>query len=434
MSYAVELVSRAEREALIQKGTVSSKEVNEFYEFRNTKYSLPVIRIDINTPIYRMENFRTYTDQKEYITINKKDADYFLKGQESESCQQIQHEILSALARKGKSDSVVPVIDVLRKEKQREAILISSSGVVINGNRRLAAMRELFDEDASGNAEFSHVNCMVLPEDATANEILDIEASLQAKPETKLEYDWIGDGQLIGKLRSSGRTTAEIAEMLNRDKKEVENSLRALTEVELYLKDWAHATGEYSRVRDDAEQLFKDLPKRLEGKDTSLQDASRAIAWSLFDNRDKLPGRIYDFNAAFGSLAPDVLERLSESLGIGCNENDENGEEDDEGFNVDIEEDGAASYGDLIDALKDDDSKEDAVDALIEACQSAIETQKGQKSGEAALKSVSQAHAKLAAVDLSTALEKTYPALRKQLEAIHSISGKLIEDLKKYES
>lgn len=431
MSYAIRLLARAEREALIHKGITSSLEVNEFYEFRNTKYSLPVIRIDINTPVYRMENFRTYTDQKEYITNNKKEADFFLKGQESESCQQIQHEILSALARKGKSDSVVPVIDVLRKEKQRESILISSSGVVINGNRRLAAMRELLAEDASANAEFSHVNCMVLPDDATSDEILDIEASLQAKPETKLDYDWIGDGQLINKLLSSGRTTAEISDMLNRSKKEVENSLQALTEAELYLKDWAYASGEYSRVRDDAEQLFKDLPKRLEGKEPNLQDASRAIAWSLFENRDKLPGRIYDFNAAFGNLAPDVLERLSDSLGIECFAAEE---DDDEGFSIDVEEDDSVSYESLVDALKDEETKEDAVDALIEACQSAIETEKGQKSGEAALKSISQAHAKLAAVDLSTALMKTYPAIRKQLEAIYSISGKLLGDLEKYEN
>ncbi len=430
MSYDIRLMSRAEREVLIRKGVTSSREVNEFYEFRNTKYSLPVIRIDINIPVYRMENFRTFTDQKEYITVNKKEADFFSKGQESESCQQVQHEILSALARKGKSDSVVPVIDVLRKEKQRESILISSSGVVINGNRRLAAMRELIVEDVAGNSEFSHINCMVLPEDATANEILDIEASLQAKPETKLDYDWIGDGQLINKLLSSGRTTTEISDMLNRSKKEIENSLQALTEVELYLKDWAFAPGEYSRVRDDAEQLFKDLPKRLEGKEPNLQDASRAIAWSLFENRDKLPGRIYDFNAAFGNLASEVLDRLSDSLGIECiaEEND-----DDEGFSVDVEDDDTVSYENLIESLKDEETKGDAVDALIEVCQSAIENAKGQKSGEAALKSISQAHAKLASVDLSAASKKTYPAIRKQLEVIHTISGKLLHDLKKYE-
>lgn len=429
MSYAIRLISRPEREALIHKGVASSLEAHEFYEFRNTKYSLPVIRIDINILVYRMENLRTFTDQKEYITTNKKGSDFFSKGQESESCQQLQHEILSALARKGISDSVVPVIDVLRKEKQRESILISSSGVVINGNRRLAAMRELIEEDASANAEFSYINCMVLPDDATANEILDIEASLQAKPDTKLDYDWIGDGQLINKLLSRGRTTAEISEMLNRSKKEVENSLQALTEVELYLEDWAFAAGEYSRVRDDAEQIFKDLPKRLEGKEPHLQDASRAIAWSLFENREKLPGRIYDFNAAFGNLASDVLERLSDSLGIECI-----GEEgDDESFSVDVEDDDSVSYENLIDALKGEETKEEAVDVLIDACQSVIETVKGKKSGEAALKSISQAHAKIAAVDLSAASKKTYPAIRKQLEAIQSISGQLLDNLTKYE-
>lgn len=430
MSYTIKLNARSEREAMINKSVENPLKLIDFYDFRNAKYQLPEIRIDINIPIYRMENFRTFTDQKEYIANNEKDSGFFIKGQESESCQQIQHELLASLSRKGKSESVTPVIDVLRKEKQREAILISSTGVVINGNRRLAAMRELLEEDPAANSDFTHINCMVLPADATAEEILDIEASLQAKPETKLDYDWIGDGQLISKLLAGGRTTSDLSEKLNRSKKEIENSVQALAEAEMYLKDWAHAPGEYSRIRDDAEQLFKDLPKRLDGKDQALQSASRAIAWSLFENRDKLPGRIYDFNAAFGGLASDVLERLSESLGIECVASPD---ESDESFSIEIDDEDQVVYDSLIEALQDEESKEDAVDALIEACQGAIETEKGQKSGEAALKAITQAHSKLAGVDLSAALPKTYPGIRKQLEAINALSNKLLGDLSNYE-
>src|SRR5262249_34967053 len=157
---------------------------------RSKETPLKVIRIDISLPIYRMENFRTFIDQTEYAVKEKKPNTFFLMGQELESVQQLQHDILDKLARTGRADSITPVIEVLKKEKQRESILITSTGVVVNGNRRLAAMRELWKESKEDYPEFSHVNCMVLPDDTTPEEIVDIEADLQAKPETKLDYDW----------------------------------------------------------------------------------------------------------------------------------------------------------------------------------------------------------------------------------------------------
>src|SRR5579863_778084 len=170
-------MSRAERELRVKKGLSAPVEELDFYDFRNAPTKLPVIVLGIDVPIYRMENFRTFTDQREYVVKEKLSQNYFKTGLEVESIQQVQHNLLVALARKGVAGSVVPVIEVLKREKQRESILITSSGVVVNGNRRLAAMRELY---VDGDASFSHVRCAVLPEDATAGDILDIEAALQA--------------------------------------------------------------------------------------------------------------------------------------------------------------------------------------------------------------------------------------------------------------
>lgn len=417
MSYVVKLTAPAEREILIENALKSPVRFEAFYDFRSTKYDLPVVRINIDLPVYRMENFRTYTDQHEYIAKEKQSANFFARGQELESVQQVQHALLLRLAKKGVSESVVPVIEVLEKEGQRESILITASGVVVNGNRRLAAMREL---------AMTHVDAMVLPADASAEEIVDIEASLQGKPETKLDYDWIGDGQLINRLISMSRTPKQVAEQLHRSEKDIRNSLQALTEVDLYLKEWAHAEGEYSRVREDAEQFFKDLPKQLEGKDANLAQASRIIAWTLFDNRDKFSGRLYLFNPAFGKLAEDVLDRVASDLGLstspkGADEQSDVGFDD---FSVDLgDEAEGVSYDAVIDALKDEN--DEAVDALIEAAQSAIEMEKGQRSGEAALKALSQANGKIASVDLSRASPETYPKIRKQLDTIEVLCEQL---------
>ena len=425
MSYQIIIMSRAERELRVKKGLSAPVEELDFYDFRNAPTKLPVIVLGIDVPIYRMENFRTFTDQREYVVKEKLSQNYFKTGLEVESIQQVQHNLLVALARKGVAGSVVPVIEVLKREKQRESILITSSGVVVNGNRRLAAMRELY---VDGDASFSHVRCAVLPEDATAGDILDIEAALQAKPETKLDYDWIGDAQLVTSLVELHKNTAEVARRLDRGEKEIKNAMAALAEADLYLKEWANAEGEYSRVREDAEQLFKDLPRQLEGKDPALEKASRAIAWTLFDNREKLLGRVYNFNPAFGKLATQVLDQVASDLGIPTGTKP--AQEDGGGFVVDVGGDEAStSYDEIIETLKSSSSDDSVVDSLIDAAQNAIEIAKGQKSGQAALKAVQQAHAKLMAVDVQRAATGTRVPMRKQLDAIAQLVDQLIKRL-----
>lgn len=424
--YQVKLKSLAEREAKIRASVQASKETRDFYDFRSQKTALKFVRLAEDLLVYRMENLRTYTEQQQYLIREKKGADYFKTGEETESIQQIQHEILAKLARKGHSDTVVPVLDVLKTEKQREPLLITHKGVAVNGNRRLAAMRELYAEEQATYSEFSHIDCLVLPEDVTAAEIIDIEGALQAKPETRLDYDWIGDALLVQRLLGLGRTAEQVAAKLNRKPGEIKNSQLALAEANLYLSDWTKTPGEYNRVI-DAEQLFTDLPSLIQGKDVSLTDASRVIAWSLLDNKNQLSQRLYAFNVTIGKQASDVLDRLSSELGIPLE-----GEtaEDDGSFAVDVEaDDGPVSYQPVIEALQE--RKEDTVEKLIDICRNVVETEKGKKSASAALKSITAANARLTEVELGRARAEDYGAIEKQLDQVMKRAQELQETLTK---
>ena len=167
MAFSVKVIPRADREAMIKKQLETPQGEEDFYDFRSQKMRLKVIRIEINLPVYRMENFRTYTDQKEYVAKEKLDAEYFIKGQELQSVQQKQHDILKKLSETRKGS--VPLIgDVLEKDGQRERLLISSTGVVINGNRRLSAMRELGIELPEHYVEYpGSLDCSVCPSSLT---------------------------------------------------------------------------------------------------------------------------------------------------------------------------------------------------------------------------------------------------------------------------
>jgi hypothetical protein len=292
-------------------------------------------------------------------------------------------------------------------------------------------MRELLAEDGPTFGDFNHIDCLVLPEDATTTDIVDIEAALQAKAETKLDYDWIGDCLLIQRLIELGKNITQVALKLNRKETEIRNSLSALTEANLYLKDWANAGGEYSRVL-DGDQLFNDLPKCVQGKDPSLQEASRVIAWNLFENRGKLDERLYAFNLTFGKHAANVLDRVATELGVSM-EDDANVGGD--SFEVDLDAgSGSVSYQPLIDAFRDPERRDDAVETLIDVCHSVLESERGKKSGQEALKAITAANTRLTEADLTRADISTYVAIEKQLEQITKraqILLKTIVELKK---
>ncbi len=424
MTYRISLRPRAEREALIAKRVEISSETGEIiYDFRSSTFTPKAISLPIDVPVYRMESCRTFSAQQTEIARGGLAKDHFEKGQELTTAQQRQHEILAKLARQ-RTKSVTPIIEVLEKDGQHGTILITNTGVVVNGNRRLAAMRELkTNKDGSVDERFTNVKCAILPADVTRDEIDDIEADLQARLQTKLDYDWIGDARLIRRQVGKGRSAKAVADRLHRSKPDIENVLLALDEADLYLSEWIRKPGEYDLLQ-DGQQIFRDLPKAIAKKDVNLQNASRAIAWSIYENRDQIGGRVYRFNPAFDKLAPKVLEILEERLELPVSGDDDPTDDDD--FAIDIDDDvGSKDYTPIIEALRDEDTNDDRITTLIDACETAIELDKGQKNEEAALKALAQANSKVTGIDVSTAGTSTLPAILKQIGSIRSNLDKI---------
>lgn len=431
MEYKIRLKPRSERESQIRKHLEAHKEAENqetdtLDDFRGKRIELPVVEVDIDLPVYRMSNCRTYSEQQNAIALKELGKSFFDEGQEVPTVQAEQHQILRKITTSAK-ESIADIDEVLEIEGQREPILVTSTGVVVNGNRRLGAMRELYTSDKKKFARFAWVRCAILPSDTTADEIDDIEATLQARPQTKLDYDWIGDARLVRRQINKRRTIDEVATQLRRKPNEIKILLQALDEAELYLTEWLGKPGQFGLVTGDAEQLFKDLSKQITGRDVPMQNAVRAIAWSLYDNRDQLSGRVYGYNAAFGKLASEVIALTSEELKIEAvgDKADEDGD-----FEFEIEDDDAATdYEGFIAALKEDSTKGQAIEALIEASTTAIERERGKKNKTAALKALSQIHSKLIAVDVASAGPGTFSAMQKQVSAINDALVKLDQEL-----
>jgi DNA-binding FrmR family transcriptional regulator len=97
----------------------------------------------------------------------------------------------------------------------------------------------------------------------------------------------------------------------------------------------------------------------------------------------------------------------------------------DEEFAFSVEGSETTDYAPVIDVLKDPDTRDDAVEALIEAAETAIERERGRASAKAALKTLSQAHAKLTGIEVTSAGEATLPAMLRQIDAIRSVLDKV---------
>ncbi|SDK39308.1 hypothetical protein [Bradyrhizobium ottawaense] len=415
--YKVTVKPPHEREQIIQAQLTSPlREVTSHDVFENTPTSLKVIRIPLNLPIYRMANGRTATQQLAYVSEKGLHADYFAKGEENEAVQQIQHEILKKFAKDG-TEQITPIIDVLKRDQQREPIWITPRGLVINGNRRLAAMRELYTESPTDYAEFAHVECAVLPA-LTAEQIVEIEIRLQMTPETKLPYGWIDECLMIQTQINCGKSESQIAHVMRSRPKEVKAAISALKEVNIYLSDWRKAPGDY-RLVEESKQFFYDLPGRLKGKTGELLEASRRIGWVLIDNSSELGQRVYAFNDMFGNKAEEVLSKLADHIDIDL---DEEGESDDDDADIDIdlgdEAGNSTTYGGLIGAIDDPARREEITDGLVVVCQTIIDASRTAKQGKNALAAVRDANTRLTEVDLTKAEPSTYPGIAKQLDEI----------------
>lgn len=91
----------------------------------------------------------------------------------------------------------------LAEEDQRDAGVITRAGLLVNGNTRAAALRDI---------EKKYIRVAVLPEDATQEEIDELELRLQMKEELKQDYTFTNELLFVDELITHySRTHEQIA-------------------------------------------------------------------------------------------------------------------------------------------------------------------------------------------------------------------------------
>lgn len=439
-NYQVKIRNRLERETVIADAVKTSDEKHTLYEYQNKRNELPIVRVDVNLPIYRMSNFRTCTVQLKHIRERRVADDFFSSGQENDSAQDAQHKILVEFAERGRASSVVPIMNQLEEEEQREPLLITHLGVVVNGNRRLAAMRELLLREPGRFMNFSHVDCAVLPRNITPEEILEIEVRLQMRAETRLPYGWIEESIAIREMLRAGKKPTYVANLMKKKPKEVATAERALTEADIYLKEWIRDPNRYELV-EDAQQAFNDLAKAVNGVEGEMLEVKRRFAWTLVSmDPEKLDGRLYGYNFSFDNRTDEVIAGLSDRLSIDfAPVSSQHQSDEEEGIDVDLDDEGdgsETSLENLIEIFDNPDpvQRETIAEDLIEVCNSIRERARLRNVGNQALNAITAANTKLMSADLSKADPGTYESIHTQLVAVRVRAESMEKALLRYTS
>lgn len=263
--------------------------------------------VPVELPKYRLNNGRTLAAQAQYLAKHSDlPSDFFKKDLELEAAQRAQHEIL------GRMISEKQLLDFFRKNEQEQPLILSHDGFVVNGNRRLCAMRALLSEDKEKFKRFEALDIIILPP-ATEEEIDDLEAELQIHQDIKADYAWTARAFLY-KWRKieHNYTDDEIARRYKLGKGEVREWVQMLEFADRYLES-RDKPGQYEEVEADEyafRQLYKNRSKLF--KTEGQRNVFEQISYCLID--DPEGGRLYEKIPSAGKYFDKIIGALRDEL------------------------------------------------------------------------------------------------------------------------
>ncbi|MFF4095786.1 transcriptional regulator [Streptomyces sp. NPDC001834] len=173
---------------------------------------MPVSSLYYNPGSHRIRAQRTHDPVRDRVL----DEEAF-----SPDSQDYLHHLLQALpADPSKRDpDFDTLLESLRKFKQNDPGLITRDGILVNGNTRRAALKEL------GEAS---IRVGVLPPSCTWDDINRVELSLQLRRDHKRDYSYINRLLAIDEQLSFNRTYADIAQEFRTTKRACEQDMWVL--------------------------------------------------------------------------------------------------------------------------------------------------------------------------------------------------------------
>jgi ParB-like chromosome segregation protein Spo0J len=287
MSQRTEMIKRE-----LNEHKASNQEATYAITLRGKKVYLPVIRVNPALLLLNPKNNRLSGQLKDHPKRSQVEAE-----PDSSESQSLLHSLLSATAKFSDLSKQLKVMG------QQEPGLITQDGLLVNGNTRVAALREL---------DINYVEVAVLTSNITDTDVLDMEMSLQVTDLVHQDYTFTNELLLMKRFLDAGNSPEALAKKMawiTRGVIKVQAHMRLLGYIE---EVRTLAPIPYS-VFDSKKQHLKDLDDdymRLKGQGNI--DGAEALKWSRITmtllklNKDQVRAIDSDF------VEKNLLPRLSD--------------------------------------------------------------------------------------------------------------------------
>lgn len=228
---------------------------------------LALVQLEVDWVRFSTLNHRTRAEQLREIAKTGR-ADLFTADPLGPTAQDAQYAILRG------QEQFLELKQDLRERGQQDPAIITADGVLINGNRRTAALRSLFTDDDFPVARYA--KCLVLPADATPAELVDLETELQIARDFKQGYAWINEALLIEELyERENKDFGRVATRMHRDLGDVRSLYEKLQHVHQLV-----SLSKGARLHIDFnvnESAFDELAKHVKNKTPAEAESVRSV-------------------------------------------------------------------------------------------------------------------------------------------------------------
>jgi len=173
-------------EAAFKDAKKQDKKLVHKLEFQGKTQFLPILSVPFGMPKYRIANRRLRAAQVDYQIKNKLPKTLFSeKNEEDNKSQFHQHQLLKEVIGAGDKN----LGSFFKENDQDRPYILTKSGIIINGNRRTCALRELVCSNPKKYNNKKMIDVVVLPA-CTDNDIDELEYKLQFTTDIHQNYEW----------------------------------------------------------------------------------------------------------------------------------------------------------------------------------------------------------------------------------------------------
>ena len=144
-------------------------------------------------------------------------------------------------------------MDSLLKNGQQRYGIVTSDGIIVDGNRRAMLLNRLFHQHDEMGLSYTQVEhcryflAIILPDDAEEKDIQQLETIYQMGEDDKLDYNPIEKYLKCKELKRLGFSDEDIAGFMSEKPGQIKEWLRILSLMEEYLQEYDYE-GIYTRL------------------------------------------------------------------------------------------------------------------------------------------------------------------------------------------